>query len=37
MCWEASDGVTGVVVCLVVYEEEDINTKVRLDKRMKLN
>ena len=25
------------VVCGVVYEEEDINTKVRLDKRMKLN
>ena len=32
MCWEASGG-----VCGVVDEEEDINTKVRLDKRMKLN
>ena len=32
MCWEASGG-----VCGVVNEEEDINTKVRLDKRMKLN
>ena len=38
MCWEASDSVTGWLVWwCVVYEEEDINTKVRLDKRMKLN